>query len=74
MEHIISRNGLLYYFLKLFAIYIKFTLTRGVGLSAPNKKIGLSCSKQTNLMARFGVSANTGGKIPFQKADSPSLE
>lgn len=45
---------------------LKFKFTNGVALSDPNMKNRLYCSKHTNFVARFGVSAKIGGKIPFQ--------
>ena len=39
--------------------------TIGLGLDAPNEKSFLYCSKVKNFVARFGVSAMMGGKIPL---------
>lgn len=41
-------------------------ITSGVAFSDPNIKKRLYCSKHTNFVARFGVSAKMGGRIPFQ--------
>ena len=50
----------------------KKNVTKGVGAGAPNRNKGLVCSKHTNLMALLGVSAITGGNIPFQNDKNPS--
>ena len=47
-------------------------LTRGVGLSDPNRKKRLYCSKVKNLTARLGVSTNTGGRMPLYSENTPS--
>jgi len=40
-------------------------ITTNVGLGAPNKNSFLYCSKVKNFVARFGVSARIGGRIPL---------
>ena len=54
--------GLLYQW--IMCLYFKI-LTYGIGRPSIEENIFLYCSKVKNLVARFGVSAKIGGKMPL---------